>query len=141
MIQRVQSLYLLIGILMIAAVFLFDAAWPGGYTDVPPWLPGALFATAAISVTLGGWAILLYRDRKRQRDVVLYAQVATIVMIAVFLFGLYDIGQLTPVLGGPDAPWKLIAIVLPFFAYLFFYMARKAIERDIKLVRSMDRLR
>jgi len=141
MIQRVQSLYLLIGILAIAFVFLFDAAWPGGHTDVPAWMPGALFASSFLAVGAAGWAIMLYRDRNRQQRIVLIAQVLTIVMIAVFMFGLYDSGQLTPVLGGPDAPWKLVALLLPFLAYIFFFLARKAIERDINLVRSMDRLR
>jgi hypothetical protein len=44
-------------------------------------------------------------------------------------------------LGGPDAPWKLIAVLTPFVAYALFFLARKGIERDIELIRSVDRLR
>ena len=141
MIQRIQSLYLLAGVIAIAVVFLFDAAWPGGHTDVPPWMPGALFVAALIAVGAAIWALFLYKDRKRQHRVVLVAQVATIGFIVVLLYGLYDADELTLLITGPDGPWKMIAILLPFVAYILFFLARKAIERDIELVRSMDRLR
>lgn len=141
MIQRVQSLYLLLAILAIAAVFLFDAAWPGGHTQVPPWTPGALFAFSFLAVGISIRAILLYNDRKRQLRAVLFAQIATILLIVVFLVGLWNSGELNDLLVGPDGGWKLAAIVLPFVAYVFLLLARKGIERDIELVRSIDRLR
>lgn len=141
MIQRIQSLYLLLAILAIAAVFLFDAAWPGGHTDVPPWMPGAMFFVSFVAVAISIWAILLYNDRRRQLRVVLFAQIATIVLIVVFLFGLWDAGELSGLLAGTGGASKLVAIALPFVAYVFLLLARKGIERDIELVRSIDRLR
>lgn len=141
MIQRIQSLYLLLAILAVAAVFLFDAVWPGGHTDVPSWMPGAMFLVSFVTVAISIWAILLYNDRRRQLRVVLFAQIATIVLIAVFLYGLWDAGELRGLLAGPGGAWKLVAIALPFVAYVFLLLARKGIERDIELVRSIDRLR
>lgn len=141
MIQRIQSLYLLLACLAVAAVFLFDAAYPGGHTDVPGWMPGALFAMAFIIVAICVWALLLYKDRPRQLRVVLYAQIVIIAMIVAFLYGLWEAGELRDLLAGPDGGWKLLAVALPFVAYVLLFLARKGIERDIELVRSIDRLR
>ncbi len=141
MIQRIQSLYILIACIALLAVFLFDAAWPGGAVEVPGWMPIALVITIAVAVLTSIWALLLYRDRNRQHKVVLYSQFATLASIAVLVFGLWQSGELSPLLGGPDGTGKVIALVLPFAAYILLFLARKAIERDIELVRSMDRLR
>ncbi len=141
MIQRIQSLYLLLACLVLASIFFFEAVWPGGATDVPGWTPGALVVTALLAVLTAVWAILLYNDRKRQHKVVLYSQLATLATIAALVFGFWQSGELTPLLDGPGGTGKVVTLALPFLAYVLLFMARKAIERDIELVRSMDRLR
>jgi len=35
----------------------------------------------------------------------------------------------------------LVALLLPIVAYVLFLLARRAVEKDIERVRSMDRLR
>lgn len=141
MIQRFQTLFLLLGCLAVAAMFLFDAAWPGGQTDVPGWMPGALVAAAFLTISTAVWAILLYKDRERQYKVVLYAQFLTIACIIVMLVGLWQAQELSQMVAGPDGPWKLIAVLLPFLGYVLFRFARRAIARDIQMIRSVDRLR
>lgn len=141
MIQRIQSLYLLIGALALVAVFLFDAAWPGGETDVPGWMPIGLVIPVALALLSTVWALLLYGNRNRQHKVVLYAQVLTIASIVTFLYALWQAGELAGLLSGPGGAGRVIAVLLPFVAYVLFLLARKAIERDIELVRSIDRLR
>lgn len=141
MIQRIQSLYLLLACVALAALFLFDAAWPGGDTDLPSWGPIPLVALAALAIAIALRGLFLYTDRNRQLKVVRYAQLVIVVLIAVLLYALWSVRELSGMVAGPDAPWKLIAVLLPFVAYALFFLARKGIERDIELVRSMDRLR
>ena len=141
MIQRIQSLYLIIASIVLLVLFLFDAVWPGGYTDVPSWLPLAMVICCLLAIGSAIWALLLYRDRNRQHKVVLYAQIFTIAAIVVLLVGLWQVGELSPMLGEPGGTTKLIAVLLPFVSYVLLFLARKAIERDIELVRSIDRLR
>jgi hypothetical protein len=42
--------------------------------------------------------------------------------------------------GGFDIS-KIVALCLPVVAYLFFYLARRGIDRDIKKVEDMERFR
>lgn len=141
MIQRKQSLYLLLAGLLLGTLFLFDAAWPGGHTDVPQWVSSALLVAAALMIGSTLWAIFLYKERTRQLKVVLLAQVFTIACIGLLLYGLWSEDELSQMMSGPDAPWKLVAVLLPFVVYVLLFLARKGIEHDIKLIRSVDRLR
>ena len=88
-----------------------------------------LLIVAAL-VALG--AIFLYQDRKRQAQVVLGVMllpVAWYVLLAVLNHTL----QGTYLLVWADA--------LPAVAIIFMFLARKGIQSDEKLVRSLDRIR
>ncbi|CBH24801.1 hypothetical protein GGP91_001823 [Salinibacter ruber] len=141
MIQRIQTVYLLLGALALAATGLFEVPWsdPAAqrYAWFVPSVAGLVVGTAATA--LG--AIFLYERRKTQRTVVYGLQVLTIVLAGVLYGGLYTTGTLT-FTDPTGILWsRTIVLLLPMVAYVLFRLARRGIESDIELVESMDRIR
>jgi peptidoglycan/LPS O-acetylase OafA/YrhL len=130
MIQRIQSVYLLLA----AAVTLAVLVTPGPITpDGWAWYTPVKVA-ASILVAVGCLvAIFLYKDRSRQRmlvTIVLWLSLA----LAVVLAGASALADgLQPSTAGPA--------LLPVLALVLIILARRGISKDIELVRSMDRLR
>lgn len=141
MIQRIQTLYLALGVVALGALPFFDVTWSGPAATSQAWFQPAVFGLLLAAAGTAVGAIFLYADRERQRKVVVAAQLLTFALAAVFYLGLYlsdDLTVQTP--RGVDAG-RVAALVLPAVGYVFFLLARRAIDRDIDLVQSMDRLR
>lgn len=141
MIQRIQSIYLILGALCLAGIGLFDILWEGQAADTLVWyIPGvALFgAVTAVSAIV---AVFLYTNRRKQLKLVVAVQVMTIIFAVIFYGGLFLAGEFYVLRRGADDLPRLLYFLLPVIAYIFFYLARRGIQRDIKLVKSMDRLR
>jgi hypothetical protein len=62
-------------------------------------------------------------------------------MAAVLYAGLYLTGDLAVRAAGGINWTKAAMLGLPILAYLLFFLARRGIDHDIELVKSMDRLR
>ncbi|MEM6645325.1 MAG: DUF4293 family protein [Bacteroidota bacterium] len=138
MIQRPQSVYLFIGALLIGALGLFQVVWTSAASQMLAWFNPAVLGAGTLVIVIAISAIFLYRDRKRQLKIVVALQGVLILFLLVLLAGLYMGGTLDQVAGNVPL---IIALVLPILAYAMFWLARKGIEKDIALVRSMDRLR
>lgn len=140
MIQRIQTVYLALGSVALGALLFFDVVWSSAAADFVWFEPAVL----GLSVAAGGTAvasIFLYGDRQRQRTIVVGAQLLTFAAAAVLYLGLYLADALTVrTADGVDA-LRVTALLLPAVAYILFLLARRAIDADIELVRSMDRLR
>jgi Ni,Fe-hydrogenase I cytochrome b subunit len=63
----------------------------------------------------------------------------TVVLLAVLLAGFYLAGALPQITSSGEA--GLLPPGLLVLAYVWFRLARRGIQRDIHLVRSVDRLR
>lgn len=141
MIQRIQTVYLLIGALLMAGFFAFERVWyewtvPAG--DAIPWV---LMVWGGVTALLGLVSILLYKTRERQRRIVVIVQWLTIVFITGLIGILFVVNRLAAVLAGQVPVVDIVAVFFPVAAYIFFYLARRGIEHDIEKVRSVDRLR
>lgn len=141
MIQRIQSIYLLLGAITLASLLLFNEIWQGEAAGTLPWFAPALLILGGITVALALVAIFLYKNRERQRGAVVGVQWLTVVWMTVYYGGLFYGGQLQVDAGGDPIAVSLLALLMPILAYVFFFLARRGIQRDINLVRSMDRLR
>lgn len=146
MLQRIQSVYLLIASIASGALFQFDI-W-----KVKAKLLGitvkrlngmqhlGLSISAGLMVVLLLIAIFLYKNRKRQIKFCNYAIYALLIHIGFILY-------ISIMSGGPKWVLELVKVapgygaILPFIIVLFIILAKKAIKKDDKLVRSMDRLR
>ena len=136
MIQRIQSVYLGSGAAAIVGMLLTGIVSEGRH--LTQWVTLTLFVSAAFAATI---AIFMYKTRNKQRLVVVAAQVCTVFSAAILYATLYLDGELYVRTAAGFAWSRLIAVTLPLLAYLFFMLARRAIIRDIRLVRSMNRLR
>lgn len=154
MIQRIQSLYLLLGILCMGGTFAMPLVWfnkteTAFYTlsnlgvsasqtehfgDFP--LAMALFIFALLSITQMVWALLSFRNLKMQKTRALLAILYIIIYYGVLGYSVYALSTslklgFTPNLGA----------ILPLAAAFACFMAYRGIKRDHELIRSVDRIR
>jgi hypothetical protein len=142
MIQRVQTLYLLFGALALAGLGFFDTPWNTNAAAAYGWYVPSLIGLIGVTAAGALGSIFLYEDRQRQRQFVVGTQVVTVVLAAVMYGGLYLVGGLTLEGTRGAISWgRTAALAMPPVAYALFYLARRGIDHDIELVKSMDRLR
>lgn len=141
MIQRIQSLYLLIGAAVLASLFAFGSPWTSAAAESYGWfepvLVGLIFAP--ISAALG--SIAFYKKRAVQRTMVLVTQGLTIGLAATLYGTLYASGDLSVQSPNGINLSKTIMLVLPLVAYIFFRLAQRGIEHDIKLIEDEENFR
>jgi len=145
MIQRIQSVWLLLAALMNAGVFMFDLYRADITTNgitvtqhvrVNDNFPAMLIALVITIMPL--IAIFLYKNRRRQRTMTTLCMVFTIGFIANTLMRVstFNNGSSAPANG---SYW--IGSILPVIAVVFLILALRGIRKDEKLVKSVDRLR
>jgi uncharacterized membrane protein YhdT len=141
MIQRIQTVYLALAAVALGATAFFNDPWASEAAAQFSWFVPSLIGALALSTLSGLGAIAMYNNRKKQRSVVVAAQLLTVVYLVVLYTGFYLSGEL--VLRTADGvKWETTTVLLlPVIAYILFYLARRAITSDIELVKSMDRLR
>lgn len=155
MLQRIQSIYLLLATLAIAALFIFPLInnvyvegqlstikITGVYQDVNGQQQNIVPFTA-LSVLTGFMALIplviifMYKNRHLQRTLCYCAML----IIIGFSFWVSEVAKNT--IG--DATIGLsnygVGVILMSLSILFIILAQKAIQRDDKLVKSADRLR
>ena len=142
MIQRIQSIYLTIVIVLSAILPFVFKLWKNSNKEVfalnlfseltllSKLVPVFFFLSALIA------AIAIFKFKKRQLQFVL---VRIIILINLFLLGILIYLSLT--LPGEVSSEKGIGMFLPIVVILFAFLANKAIKKDEDLVKSVDRLR
>jgi len=157
MIQRIQSIYLLIAGLALWLIFVFPLAAynPAGSNNelsvldvftlnsadgaaIPnPWKWFFLIAVP-IAGLLCFWTLAQYKNRKLQLQLgrILY------VICAVLLgANYYTAKKLTGVFPGEVETSYGPSYFLPLIALIFLFLAMRAIRKDEELVKSLDRIR
>ncbi len=141
MIQRIQSLYLVLGSVSIGSIYLLSDIWTGPAALKSSWFTAVTLGLSGICVVGGFVAVFLYKDRKRQKSVVVLLQVFTILALLTLFAGAYYGGSLPFIGTESDGVVEGIGLGLAATGYLFFFLARRAIDKDIELIKSVDRLR
>ena len=150
MIQRIQTVWLLLASLISATLLL---SWHTGYVfaadvaqgfgsvvkrlTVTEHFPTLIIAVMMILVPL--IAIFMFKDRKRQKMLTFVSILACLGFISVNLMRIENFKQdtaPTPTNGSYDA-----GSVIPVIVLVFLILAIRGINRDEKLIKSMDRLR
>ena len=141
MIQRPQSLYLLLAAVSLFALLLLDLPFNSPAAIAFGWFTPAVLIGAVLVAVATLAVIFAYGNREQQLRFVMILQVAAIVFLLVYFGGLYFAGDLHFQRGGLTDTGKIVAIFLPVAAYVFLFLARRGVMSDIALVKSMDRLR
>lgn len=145
MIQRIQSLWLLLAALVNAGLFYFDLyradVVKNGQTVVDglrinDHYPSLLIALVITILPLV--IIFMYKQRKRQRSIAILGIVFNIGFISTVLM---RVGNYTNSPAAPANGSYWIGSILPLLSMIFLFLALKGINKDDKLVKSLDRLR
>ena len=141
MIQRIQTVYLALGALVLTGVLFLESLWGSEAAATYGWFLPVIVGLGAVTAVTAIGAIFLYTDRATQRTVVVGTQLMTILW-AVTLYGsLFMTNELQVYDTAGLNVDKLMLVAGPLVAYILFWLARRGIEHDIELVASMDRLR
>ena len=141
MIQRIQSVYLFIGALLLALVVVFSDMWMEPVAALHPWLPWMVYGLAAVGGLIGFAVVLLYKDRKKQARIIAVVQWLTLGLALVLVVVLAMLSFRSEQTEFSTSAMTYVVLLMPAAAYTLFSLARRAVKNDIELVRSMDRLR
>ena len=147
MIQRIQTVYLLISALLIGLLFLlpfaeiakdgavylfnFKGILLDGVIKTPMTIGTILIG---IIVALHGVAILNFKNRIRQIRLTVFSILLMIGLLGMFFFFTYY--------SFSDAKVSFkISVLFPVVAIILDYLAIRAIGKDEALIRSIDRIR
>lgn len=136
MLQRVQTLYMVLSILsMVLLYFMFpEVQDEAGTVLIQPKEPlvfGLIFGSVLITL------ISIFKFKKRIQQFVLNR---VGILLNFVLLGVFVYRSLT-VPGETLVSEKGIGVLLPIISIVFLVLANKAIKRDEDLVKSVDRLR
>ncbi len=128
MLQRIQTVYLFLGFLV-----MFFYTYSAYYEQFP--LTPMFGITAGILTLMIFINIFLYKNRKWQIKI---NNLIIFVLIVLLGLSVYHTGLLS---GEKSFSKKDIELLLPAVSIVFLLIANKYIKRDEKLVKSVDRIR
>ena len=151
MIQRIQTVYLALAVILLVlcccmplATFepagmgkssvMYSLAIINGDGAIASLLPIALFFVVVLAEIVSVFAIMGYKNRRRQMKLCL---------LAIFLEILWVVGYAGQLLSVDNGftPRVCVAASFPLIAIILTFMARRAIKKDDDLVRSAERFR
>ena len=138
MIQRIQSLYLVAGALLLALFVALGETWAAAISEELAWLGTLGYVLSGITALVALVAVGLYKNPQLPRTEISVPQWLDLALVVVVLVGFYlafDSGDFVAPVG-----YYLVALQ-PIVAYLLLRMARQRVAADIEMVRSMDRIR
>ena len=136
MIQRIQTLYLLVVILLTAVLPFWVNLWSDVngneiFAQNEILISVAFFASAALALI----AILLFKKRQNQFVVNRLNMILNLFLLGFFVYRSLNLS------GEISVSEKGIGMLIPIFSIVFLVLANKAIRKDEDLVKSVDRLR
>ncbi|MFK5981419.1 MAG: DUF4293 domain-containing protein [Flavobacteriaceae bacterium] len=136
MLQRIQTIYLLISALIMGALYVWFPVILNEAEEViisnnEPLVMGLLFGSITLAL------ISIFNFKKRQLQFVINR---LNIILNFLLLGVFVYRSLT-LSGETLVSEKGIGVLLPIISIVFLVMANKAIKKDEDLVKSVDRLR
>ena len=147
MIQRIQTLFLIISAILIgilfalpfaeiakdAVIYLFNSK--GILVDGVVTQSGfVVIAIIAVILAVSVFAILDFKNRKRQINIILLNIVLKLALLGILVFYSYFS------FSGAQVSLK-VGMVFPLLAIVFDYLAISGVKKDEALIRSIDRIR
>ncbi|MFM2264800.1 MAG: hypothetical protein RLZ77_216 [Bacteroidota bacterium] len=136
MIQRIQTLYMLLAFLLVGVLPFFIPLW--NTAEGPFYFMQDITYTAMVGLNVSLLLVSILFYKKRQHQFVLNRLNMIIMLI---LLGLFVYRSLNVSGGTAAVSEKGIGIYLPLISIVLLALANKAIKKDEELVKSVDRLR
>jgi succinate-acetate transporter protein len=136
MLQRIQTIYLIIAVLVIGALYLWfpvvqDTEGAIVISRSEPLVFGLIFTSIVLTII----SILTFKKRQMQFVLNRLTIILNFVLLGVFVYRSLTLSGETLV------SEKGIGVLLPIISIVFLVLANKAIKKDEDLVKSVDRLR
>ena len=135
MIQRIQTLYMLLGGIL---AILFAAAFPLGYRQQGTFKAMDIPVYAFLGAMTGAILIAnIFNFKKRKLQVVIN-RVALVIILAMAAFMVWEYVSL---ISTQEALAPSVGLVSPLVVIVLIVLANRGITKDEELVRSADRFR
>ncbi|SFR65842.1 MULTISPECIES: DUF4293 domain-containing protein [Maribacter] len=136
MIQRIQSLYLIVVAILTGVLPFFFNLWVNidgaeVFANNEMLISIAFYASAVLAV----WAIVQFKKRKSQFVINRLNMILNVFLLGFFVYRSLNLSGETLV------SEKGIGMLIPVFSIIFLVLANRAIKKDEDLVKSVDRLR
>lgn len=136
MIQRIQTVYLLLVVLLNTILIQWTPLWTNTegeevFLEQNIWISAGFYTIGALALI----SILIYKNRKQQ-----FVLNRLNILFNLFLLGFFVYRSLN-LSGETEVSEKGIGMMFPVFSIVFLVLANRAIKKDHDLVKSVDRLR
>ncbi len=136
MIQRIQSVYLLVVALLGALLPIWMNLWINAegnevFAQTEMLAMISFYVSAALAII----AILLFKNRQNQFVINRLNMILNLFLLGFFVYRSLNLSGETLV------SEKGIGMLIPVFSIVFLVLANRAIKKDEDLVKSVDRLR
>lgn len=136
MIQRIQSLYIVIAILLNGVLSFYLPLWiTSDNVEIYALSQPVAISLFLLSVLISLITLFSFKKRKRQFVLGRINIILNFVLVGVFAYWTLSLP------GEMDISEKGIGMLLPIISIVFIALANKAIKKDEDLVKSVDRLR
>ena len=144
MIQRIQTIYLLLVLIVSGGISFVALLWTSmagdnyyltNMIDSNSWGLISIPIGFIISALLSFWSVLKFKNRKEQIKLNRFNIVSNLYLLGIFVY------QLLTLSGENEISVKGIGLFLPVIAIVLLVLANKSIQKDEELVKSVDRLR
>ena len=144
MLQRIQTIYLFIAVVLSGAIVYFLPLWINSNGEVfylnrfiqsEDWKMISMVVAFGLSAILSFISIFLYKKRKQQIGINRFNIVVNFYLLGIIVYHLLILP------GESEISEKGIGLFLPVLVIVFLVLANKSTLKDEKLVKSVDRLR
>ena len=137
MIQRIQSIYLLLAFVITGVLPFFIPLWTLENGKDYFFMQNQVYVVIlGLSTTLSLLSIISYNKRQNQFVIGRLNIILNLILLGLFVYHSLNVSGETPAVSE-----KGIGMFLPIVAIVLLALANKAIKKDEDLVKSVDRLR
>ena len=136
MIQRIQSLFLVIVAILTGILPFFFNLWINVdgtevFANNELLISIAFYASAVLAI----WSMVQFKNRKSQFVINRLNMILNVFLLGFFVYRSLNLS------GETSVSEKGIGMLIPVFSIVFLVLANRAIKKDEDLVKSVDRLR
>jgi len=136
MLQRIQSIYLLIAVIASGVLPVFLPLYSLENGDVISFMDNIAYVILFVfSGTLSIISIFTYKKRKNQFVLNRLNIILNLILLGLFIYRSLNLS------GESEISEKGIGMFLPIVSIVFLSLANRAVKKDEDLVKSADRLR
>lgn len=137
MIQRIQTIYLLLAFVVTGILLFFIPLWTMSDSKEYYFMQSQVYTILlGLSTTLTLLSIVSYKKRQNQFVIGRLNIILNLILLGLFVYRSLNLSGETPAVSE-----KGIGMFLPVVAIVLLVLANKAIKKDEDLVKSVDRLR